>query len=181
MPRPRRPHKASPDEIKITRDGDYAIIVYADEGVATTHFKMGREKLAVMTDEQILKFWNDGIEARDAFMAAQHLVAVEIPMGKPQLKYEERSDQWVPRGHIVKGVCPGRQWRQDRRRVRHRRRQGPHDPRVRADDVDLRRLGIPTRVCSRHRHPRRARGRSAGTGGVSGVRGSGPLEDLGGA
>jgi len=107
MPRPRRPHKASPDEIKITREGDYAIIAYADDGVATTHFKMGAEKLAVMTDEQILKFWNDGIEARDAFMAEQHLVAVEIPMGKPQLKYEERSDQWVPRGHIVKGVVLG--------------------------------------------------------------------------
>ena len=39
--------------------------------------------------------------------AAQEFVAVEIPMGKPQLKYEERSDQWVPRGHVVKGVVLG--------------------------------------------------------------------------
>jgi hypothetical protein len=107
MPRPRRPHKASPDEIKITRDGDYAIIVYADESVATTHLKMGSEKLAVMTDEQILDFWNTGIEARDTVMAAYEHVAVEIPIGKPQLKYEERSDQWVPRGNVVKGVVLG--------------------------------------------------------------------------
>jgi hypothetical protein len=107
MPRPRRPHKASPDEIKITREGDYAIIAYADENVATTHFKMGREKLAVMTDEQILDFWNTGIEARDEVMAAYDHIAVEIPMGKPQLKFEERSNQWVPRGDIVKGVILG--------------------------------------------------------------------------
>ena len=107
MPRPRRPHRASPDEIRITRDGDYAIIAYADDAVATTHFKMGSVKLAQMTDKQILDFWNDGIDARDRFMAAQELVAVEIPMGKPQLKYEELSDQWVPRGHVVKGLILG--------------------------------------------------------------------------
>ena len=91
MPRPRRPHRASPDEIRITRDGDYAIIAYADDAVATTHFKIGSEQLAQMTDEQIIDFWNDGIDARDRFMAAQELIAVEIPMGKPQLKYEEWS------------------------------------------------------------------------------------------
>ena len=107
MPRPRRPHRASPDEIRITRDGDYAIIAYADDAVATTHFKMGSVKLAQMTDKQILDFWNDGIDARDRFMAAQELVAVEIPMGKPQLEYEELSDQWVPRGHVVKGIILG--------------------------------------------------------------------------
>lgn len=107
MPQPRRPHRASPDEVKITREGDYAIIAYADEGVATTHLKMGSDKLAHMTDEQILEFWNDGIEARDELMANQEFVAIEIPMGKPQLEYEKLSDQWVARGHVVKGVVLG--------------------------------------------------------------------------
>ena len=46
MPRPRRPHRASPDEIRIARDGDYAIIAYADDAVATTHLKIGSAKLA---------------------------------------------------------------------------------------------------------------------------------------
>lgn len=69
MPRPRRSHRASPDEIRITRDGDYAIIAYADDAVATTHFKIGSEQLAQMTDEQIIDFWNDGIDARDRFMS----------------------------------------------------------------------------------------------------------------
>ena len=107
MPRPRRPHRASPDEIKITRDGDYAIIAYADENVATTHLKMGRDRLELMTDDQILDFWNDGIDARDEAMADYDHVAVEIPRGKPQLRYEPLSDQWVPRGDVVKGVFLG--------------------------------------------------------------------------
>ena len=59
------------------------------------------------TDEQILDFWNTGIEAREDVMAAYDHVAVEISMGKPQLTCEERSTQWVPRGDIVKGSFLG--------------------------------------------------------------------------
>jgi hypothetical protein len=51
---PRRPHRASPDEIKITRDGEDAIMTYADSNVATTRWKLGRQKLATMTDEEVL-------------------------------------------------------------------------------------------------------------------------------
>lgn len=36
MPKLRRPHVASPDEVKITRNGDYAEIEYADPRVAST-------------------------------------------------------------------------------------------------------------------------------------------------
>ena len=107
MPPPRRPHVASPDEIKITRDGDTAIIAYADEKIATTYLKMRREKLAAMTDEELLAFWNEGIEARDAMMAEYVHVAVEIPIGKPQVEFFERGDQWVPRGHVLRCVVLG--------------------------------------------------------------------------
>jgi len=108
MPRPRRPSLASPDQVRITRDGDDAVIEYADPNIAQTHFKLGREKLATMTDADVLAVWNEHIQARDRFMAEYEHVAVEIPMGRPQLKYEERSDQWCPRGDVVKGViCDG--------------------------------------------------------------------------
>lgn len=43
MPMPRRPHVASPDEIRITREGDAAIIEYADSNVATTNFVIGKK------------------------------------------------------------------------------------------------------------------------------------------
>lgn len=102
MPIPRRPHVASPDEVRITRDGDAAIIEYADSDVATTNFIIGKKKLDKMTDAQVLRMWNRHIRTRDELMAEYEHVCVEIPLGKPQVKYEELSDQWVPRGDVLR-------------------------------------------------------------------------------
>jgi hypothetical protein len=107
MPMPRRPHRASPDEIRITREGDNAIIAYADPSVATTNFTIGREKLAAMTDAEVLAVWNEHIDARDALMKEYDHVAVEVPLGRPQVRYSERADQWVPRGHVLRCVVLG--------------------------------------------------------------------------
>lgn len=104
MPKPRRPHVASPDEVKITRDGDDAIFEYADPKITTTHLKVGKEKLAQMTDEELLAYWNEHVEATDEFMRSHSLTLTEIPVGKPQVEYSERSDQWVPRGHVIRAV-----------------------------------------------------------------------------
>jgi hypothetical protein len=102
MPKPRRPHVASPDEIRFTRNGDEVIIQYADPTVATTHLKMGKDKLDQMTDEELLEFWNEHIEARDEHMRTYEYVAVEVPVGKPQVRYFEKGDQWVPRGSVLR-------------------------------------------------------------------------------
>lgn len=102
MPLPKRPHVASPDQVRITRDGDDAIIEYADDKIATTHFKMGADKLARMTDAELLDFWNEHIEASEAFRQACKYRATEIPVGKPQVEYFEEAGQWVPRGHVLR-------------------------------------------------------------------------------
>jgi len=107
MPIPRRPHVASPDEVHITREGDAAIIQYADPNVATTNFIVGKKKLDKMTDAQILRMWNKHIRIRDEYMAEYEHVCVEIPLGRPQVEYEERSDQWVPRGDVIRGRILG--------------------------------------------------------------------------
>ena len=72
MPLPKRPHVASPEQVRVTRDGDDAIIEYADSKIATTHLKMGAKQLAAMT------------------------------VGKPQVEYFEPGDQWVARGHALR-------------------------------------------------------------------------------
>ena len=104
MPKLKRPHVASPDEVKITRNGDTAVFEYADPRIATTHFTVGAEKLSTMNDQELLDFWNQGIEATDHFIRNQKFTLTEIPVGKPQVEYHERSDQWVPRGHVVRAV-----------------------------------------------------------------------------
>jgi hypothetical protein len=104
MPKLRRPHVASPDEIKITRDGDTAIVEYADPKVATTYFTMGAGELAKMSDAEFLNYWNAHIEATDELIRSQKYVATEIPVGRPQTEYSKQCDQWVPRGDVVRGV-----------------------------------------------------------------------------
>jgi hypothetical protein len=102
MPLPKRPYAASVEQVRITRDGDDAIVEYADASVATTHLRMGAEKLASMTDEQLLDFWNEGIVARDEHRRTLSYTATEIPVGKPQVEFFDRGNQWTPRGHVVR-------------------------------------------------------------------------------
>ena len=92
MPLPKRPYVAPADQVRITRDGDNAIIEYADESVATTHLRVGAEKLAAMTDEELLAFWNDGIEASEGHRQSLSYTATEIPVGKPQVEFFERGN-----------------------------------------------------------------------------------------
>lgn len=102
MPLKKRPFVASIDQIRITRQGDTAIIEYADDTVATTHLKMGAQKLAGMTDEQLLDWWNENIEAREEHRQSLTYTATEIPVGKPQVEFFDDADQWTPRGHVVR-------------------------------------------------------------------------------
>jgi hypothetical protein len=51
---PKAPYVASPDQIRMTRDGDTAIFEYADDAVAVTHLKDGADMLAPMSDEELL-------------------------------------------------------------------------------------------------------------------------------
>lgn len=105
MTRLRPPHVASPDEVRITRDGDTAIFEYADSGVATTHLVMEAGRLAKMSDLELLAYWNERIAATDEFIRTQgRSTLTEIPVGRPQVEYFERGDQWVPRGHVVRTV-----------------------------------------------------------------------------
>jgi hypothetical protein len=59
--RKRRPHVATPDEVRIRREGDFAIIEYLDASIETTQYRVGAETLSRMTDEDILTLWNAGL------------------------------------------------------------------------------------------------------------------------
>ena len=61
MPRKKRPFVATPDEVSITRDGDFAIIRYQDETIETTQYRIGRDSLSRLTDGDILAMWNAGL------------------------------------------------------------------------------------------------------------------------
>lgn len=89
------------DEVAITREGDYAVINYKEEGMPGTHLKIGPE-LAEMSDEQVLELFNDCLRAQAKVAAEFKHVAVEVPLNSPQIRYFERGYQWVPRGGVLR-------------------------------------------------------------------------------
>jgi hypothetical protein len=97
----KQPYVASRDQVRISRDGEDAIIEYAEPGVATTHLRLGPE-VARLTDEEILGRHNEVLVAQRQLADEHVFVAVEIPPGRPQIRFEERSQQWVPRGEVVR-------------------------------------------------------------------------------
>jgi hypothetical protein len=101
--RMKRPRVASLDEVHISRRGEYAIIEFADSTVSTTQFKLGPEVMS-MSDEEILERFNASMRARDELMAEHEHVAVEVPIGRPQIEFFERGRQWTPRGGVLRCV-----------------------------------------------------------------------------
>jgi len=100
MPR-KEQYIARLEEVIITREGEYAIVQYKEEGIMTTHLKIGPE-VAGLSDEAILELFNDTLRAQAQLAAEYKHVAVEVPLGSPQIKYFARGDQWCPRGGVLR-------------------------------------------------------------------------------
>ena len=99
----KRPHVAALDQVRISREKDGAVIEYVEPGFWTTHFRLGPD-VNEMTDEEILDCFNEQIEATRRHRAAYEHVAIEIPPGGPQIKYNEQSRQWTPLGGVLRCV-----------------------------------------------------------------------------
>ena len=90
-----------PDEVKITREGEVAVVEYREPGVPTTHLQIG-PGIAAMTDAEIVELFNDTLRAM-AQLAAQHPhEVVEVPLGSPQIEYHAQAEQWTPRGSVLR-------------------------------------------------------------------------------
>lgn len=100
--RPKRPYVATPDQVRITRDAHGANIEYAEENVSGVSLVLDPEKMAAMTDEQILETHNRCVEAMQTSAATFDWVAVEVPPGTRQVKRDRRSGQLVPRGDVLR-------------------------------------------------------------------------------
>ena len=97
----KEPRQASLEEVKISRDGDHAIIQFDDPNISTTHLEIG-PNVERMSDQQILELFNEVMASRDQMIADYDNFVIEIPRGSPQIAYHELSDQWVPRGGLLR-------------------------------------------------------------------------------
>lgn len=99
----KRPRVVSLDEVKIIRRGDSAEFDYADEAMGSMSLELGVD-ISDLSDDELLERHNEVVRSMEAAAASYEHVAVEIPPGKPQLRYSRRSEQWSPRGDVVRCI-----------------------------------------------------------------------------
>ncbi len=99
----KKPRTATLDEVIISREGEYGVIEFREPGISGMNLKLG-PKVKKMTDRQILNEFNKTVRTMEEMRENYLHRPVEIPPGKPQIKYFEAGDQWVPRGDVLRCV-----------------------------------------------------------------------------
>ncbi|NUM53829.1 MAG: hypothetical protein HUU46_09325 [Candidatus Hydrogenedentes bacterium] len=101
--RRKKPFVARINQVKITRDGETAIVEYRDESTSSVNLHIGPE-LPETSDQDVLDSLNDMIRAQQQKPAPCDYVAVEIPEGSPQIEFCAQRRHWVPRGDVLRCV-----------------------------------------------------------------------------
>jgi hypothetical protein len=91
------------DEVKISRDCGSAVVEYADEAIGGMNLRIGPE-IADMSDRDIVALHNEVVAAMQASADAWEDVVIEIPVGREQVTFHPESNQWSPRGDVVRCV-----------------------------------------------------------------------------
>lgn len=65
------PHVASADELRITQDGDLAILAHADNSVMTPQLEIDAAKLATMRASELVAYWNEHANTQDPAAPSQ--------------------------------------------------------------------------------------------------------------
>jgi hypothetical protein len=99
----RKPTRVLIDQVRITREGNDAIIDYADAGISGTRLTIGPD-IATMTDREISDVFNGILAAQERILAAWDKTVIEEPPGEKQIDYHENSDQWVARGDVLRCI-----------------------------------------------------------------------------
>jgi len=101
--RPKKPTHVLIDQVRITRDGETATIDHADPNLSGAHLTIGPQ-IAAMTDADIVAMYNDVLDSQWALLQEWDKTVVEEPPGEPQIDYHEKSDQWAPRGELLRCI-----------------------------------------------------------------------------
>ena len=116
----KKPRVAKLADVIISKKGEYADIEFREPGISGMNLKIG-PKLDKMTNKQILTLFNKTVGASEEMRRTYVHGPVEIPVGKPQVKYHARADQWSPRGDVLRCIiddggpdCEATIWIDDR-------------------------------------------------------------------
>jgi hypothetical protein len=96
-----RPIVYSLEEVIITRDETTAHIKYKDPDYGETGLVLG-DKVQRMTDQDIIDAYNDTLRAQAEHARDFKYIAIEPPLGSPQIKFHPECDQWTSRGDVLR-------------------------------------------------------------------------------
>src|SRR3984893_19306982 len=100
----KKPIPAVIDQVRITRDGNDAIIEYADPTIPETRLAIGPQ-IKTMTDRDIVGVFNGVMAAQQRLLEDWDRPVAEIPPGNPQIEHRKDCDQWVPRGEVLRCIA----------------------------------------------------------------------------
>jgi len=101
--RPKTPTHVLIDQVRITREGNDAIIDHADANLSGARIAIG-PGIATMTDADIVEMYSDILDAQWGLLDGWDKTVVEEAPGEKQIDYHESSDQWVPRGDVLRCI-----------------------------------------------------------------------------
>ena len=95
----KKPTSVLIDQVRITREGSDAIIDH-DTNLSGARIT----GIAAMTDAEIVATYNQILDSQWALLEAWDKTVAEEPPGEKQIDYHENSDQWVPRGDVLRCI-----------------------------------------------------------------------------
>src|SRR3977135_56960 len=101
--RRKKPVRAPIDQVRITRDGNDAIIEYADPEISGTRLTIGPQ-IKSMTDREIVDVFNGAKAALEGLLPGWNKTVVEIQPGKRQIEYHKETGEWVPLGDVLRCI-----------------------------------------------------------------------------
>ena len=98
--RPKKPTHALLDQVRITREGNGAVIDHANANLSGARIA----GIATMTDADIVEMYNQILDSQWELLEAWDKTVTEEPPGERQIDYHEDSNQWVPRGDVLRCI-----------------------------------------------------------------------------
>jgi hypothetical protein len=101
--RPKKPTHVSIEQVRITRDGPTAVIEFADPAYGGVNLTIG-DHVAEMSDQQVVDLLNDILAAQAQSLREWDNTVTEIPLGKPQIKFNRDTGQWLPQAEVLRCI-----------------------------------------------------------------------------
>jgi hypothetical protein len=90
-----------PNDVTIARDDHCSRIDYRVGAIPATHLEMD-PKIVDLSNGEIIEEYNECLRDEAKLATERRHVAIEVPLGGTQMEYFARSDQWAPKGGVLR-------------------------------------------------------------------------------